>query len=134
VPAGSGPGLGVSPAAVRVSDLVVDCNDLVGQPRFWTGLLGLAEVSRSRDWVELGPLGEGGPALCFQLVGESKTAKNRLHLDVVVPDAVAAGRRAAELGASAAGALHQGRAGPWQVWRDPEGNEFCLISGAVPAP
>jgi catechol 2,3-dioxygenase-like lactoylglutathione lyase family enzyme len=121
-------------AVVRVTDLVVDCNDLGGQPAFWTGLLGLAQVSRSEDWVELGPLGAGGPALCFQLVPEAKMAKNRLHLDLLVPDAVAAGRRAAGLGATAVSALHQGREGPWQVWRDPEGNEFCLISGTQPQP
>ena len=119
-------------AAVRVSDLVVDCNDLVGQPAFWSHLLDLPEVSRSQDWVALGRLGPDGPSLCFQVVPETKTAKNRLHLDLVVADAVATGRRAAALGARAASALHEGRAGPWQVWRDPEGNEFCLISGQDP--
>lgn len=115
---------------VRVGELVVDCNDLELVPRFWAALLGHAETSRDADWVDLGPLGPGGPTLSFQRVPEAKAGKNRLHLDLLVHDAVAAGRRAQELGAQAAGPLHEGLAGPWQVWRDPEGNEFCLISSA----
>jgi hypothetical protein len=121
-------GITVAARAVRVGDLVVDCNDLVGQPAFWAALLGLSEVSRTAEWVDLGPIHGVGPALCFHLVPEVKTAKNRIHLDLFVGDSVQAGREAAALGASAATALHHGRQGPWQVWLDPEGNEFCLIS------
>ncbi len=113
----------------RVADLVVDCNDPGAVAAFWTALLGLTEVERSDGWIELSALGSGGPTLSFQQVPEAKQGKNRLHLDIVVPDALATARRALELGGSAASPLHEGDHGPWQVWRDPEGNEFCLVSG-----
>ncbi|MCQ0004672.1 hypothetical protein LUX73_08095 [Actinomadura madurae] len=52
------------------------------------------------DWLDLEPLGTGGPVLSFQRVPEGKKAKNRLHLDLDVPDVRAAGERAARLGAT----------------------------------
>ncbi|AWK71251.1 MULTISPECIES: VOC family protein [Rhodococcus] len=66
------------------------------------------------------------PRVLFQLVPESKTVKNRLHLDLRVGD----GREdlARELEESGAKVLHRGRQGPneWITMADPEGNEFCL--------
>jgi hypothetical protein len=63
----------------------------------------------------------------FQLVPESKTVKNRLHLDVWVgaEQAEAAMARLIERGATF---LHRGRQGPhaWVTMADPEGNEFCV--------
>jgi hypothetical protein len=67
------------------------------------------------------------PRLLFQRVPESKTAKNRVHLDVHVDD----GRKQAEverlvrLGAQLIG-THSDRGPLTYVMRDPEGNEFCL--------
>ncbi|MCQ4117942.1 VOC family protein [Rhodococcus tibetensis] len=66
------------------------------------------------------------PRVLFQLVPESKTVKNRLHLDLRVGD----GREdlAEKLEGSGAKVLHRGRQGPseWITMADPEGNEFCL--------
>ena len=67
------------------------------------------------------------PRLFFQRVPESKTAKNRVHLDVHVDEAekpaevdrlVALGARLVE--------VHSDRGPTTYVMRDPEGNEFCL--------
>jgi predicted enzyme related to lactoylglutathione lyase len=66
-----------------------------------------------------------GPRLDFLRVPELKSVKNRLHLDVAVTDLEAATARALELGASTADDVYDG--GRWQVLRDPEGNEFCLL-------
>jgi len=66
-----------------------------------------------------------GLRLLFQLVPESKSVKNRVHLDLRLAGADAAALRARllERGASAIG---EGVQGPhtWVVMTDPEGNEF----------
>ena len=113
---------------IRAGAIVVDVNDLGREALFWTSLLGTRVESRTDDWFDLGRLGEGGPVLSLQLVPEGKAAKNRLHLDWVVDDFDESSRRALRLGATAR-SDRQGGDTPWQVFADPEGNEFCLISG-----
>jgi catechol 2,3-dioxygenase-like lactoylglutathione lyase family enzyme len=119
-------------SSMRVAHLVVDVNDLDRVAAFWAALLDLAVTHRGPDWVDLSPLSGGGPVLSFQLVPERKVGKNRLHIDVAVSASeggvVAAGHRARARGAEAASPLHAGGSSPWQVWRDPEGNEFCLVT------
>lgn len=74
-----------------------------------------------------------GPRLLFQRVPESKTVKNRVHLDVNAGHG-ATDRRAAvrahvaQLVAAGATVLRemQEESGWWMVLSDPEGNEFCL--------
>ncbi len=44
-----------------------------------------------------------------------------------VDDFATATWRAAELGGQPVSAVHT-PSQPWQVWADPEGNEFCLIT------
>lgn len=74
----------------------------------------------------------GGPVrLDFAEVPEGlQVKKNRLHLDLYVPpeakeQAVA---KALGHGATRADDIYDGD--DWQVMRDPEGNEFCFVSGA----
>jgi catechol 2,3-dioxygenase-like lactoylglutathione lyase family enzyme len=114
---------------MRVSHIVFDVNDIDGTPAFWAAVLDLKETTRSPDWVDLEPVSEGGPMLSFQLVPEGKVVKNRLHLHVAAPDVPAARMTLAQLRASEASPLRDGRGGPWQIWRDPEGNELCLVTG-----
>jgi predicted enzyme related to lactoylglutathione lyase len=116
--------------SVRVAQVVMDCADLDVAVGFWSALLGMRVTQREELWVDLETFGAGGPQLCLQVVPERKTVKNRVHLDLAVADVVAAGRRARELGATEASALHRPHDAPWQVWRDPEGNEFCLVTAA----
>jgi hypothetical protein len=59
-------------------------------------------------------------------VREPKTMKNRLHLDLRPDDRDAAVARLIELGATRAD-IGQGEQS-WVVLRDPEGNEFCVLS------
>ena len=90
---------------------------------FWATLLGGAmSVDSDGDaWVTVG----SGPRLDFLRVPEVKTLKNRLHLDIAVTDLAQATREALALGATRADDVYAG--GRWQVLRDPEGNEFCLL-------
>jgi len=68
-----------------------------------------------------------GPRVFFLKVPETKTVKNRVHLDVHV-DAEVMHARAEELVAQ--GARHVAEfdepEGHWITLLDPEGNEFCL--------
>ena len=123
---------------LRVAHLVIDVTDLDRAASFWAAFLGLDVVRREAEWVDLGTLGAGGPVLSFQLVPETKSGKNRLHLDIGVERStggvVAASYRALALGASAASELFAAGTSPWQVWRDPDGNEFCLCTESVSEP
>ncbi|RSN67952.1 MULTISPECIES: VOC family protein [Actinomadura] len=115
-------------ATPKVGNLVFDCTDLDAMAAFWGALLGMKETSRDEDWRDLEPLGGRGPVLSFQLVPERKTIKNRIHLDLEVPDIRAAGERARGLGATPAGEPMGNPESPFRVWYDPEGNEFCFVT------
>ncbi len=66
-----------------------------------------------------------GPRLLFLKVPEGKTAKNRLHMDVHVPDRQAHVSKLVEAG----GTERETRTEmgvEWTVMEDPEGNVFCV--------
>lgn len=105
------------PQVIRINGVVIDAVDLELLARFWSGMLGLDITRREPDWISI------GSHLAIQKVAEPKTAKNRMHLDLVADDFPAAVARATELGATPAGVMQENL---WQVWSDPEGNEFCL--------
>lgn len=83
-----------------------------------------------REGAAINPVGRpdrGQPRILFQLVGEPKTVKNRVHLDVrPTTDDLEAFR--AELVTRGATVVGGGRQGPheWVTLADPEGNEFCV--------
>jgi hypothetical protein len=58
---------------------------------------------------------------------ESKSGKNRLHVDIHSEpgglEALVA--RLEDLGATRVHEINKGPAGHWWVMQDPEGNEFC---------
>ncbi|MEU9857130.1 VOC family protein [Streptomyces sp. NPDC047974] len=111
----------------HVQELVYDCGDPAVLVRFWAGLLGGEPVDRSPDWSYVEP--PGFVRVAFQRVPEGKTVKNRLHLDVEVEDPEAAADEVAPLGAVRVGGLVTDEQGSFQVMRDPEGNEFCFVTG-----
>ena len=73
------------------------------------------------------PAVAGVAALAIDFIGvpEPKTVKNRLHLGLRSTDLAAATEQALALGATRADDVCDGDR--WQVLRDPEGNEFCLL-------
>jgi hypothetical protein len=113
----------------RFDQLVFDCREPARLVRFWAALLGGEPVDRGHGWshVEV----PGFPRLAFQPVPEPTKGKNRLHLDIEVgpPGIVHAADRAVGLGAIRVGAVVVDEQGSFQVMTDPEGNEFCFVSG-----
>ena len=112
-----------APAVVGIAALAIDCHDPPELARWWSRLLGgSVEVAEDGDATLRAP---GGLAIDFARVPEAKTVKNRLHLDLRSTDLAEATAQALALGATRADDIYdQGR---WQVLRDPEGNEFCLL-------
>jgi predicted enzyme related to lactoylglutathione lyase len=104
---------------------MLDCRDLDTMAAFWGTFLGLEEKARYPDYVWMSRLSEGGPALAFQRVLEPKTVKNRMHLDISVPDLDGAVALAEDLGGARL-ATHEIGDFRWIVLADPEGNEFCV--------
>jgi hypothetical protein len=125
-------------AALR--DVVVDCHHPASLARWWAATLDgfrvapydEAELARLRAQgvddpeddpsVLVEPESGTGPRLWFTRVPEPKSGKNRLHLDLTVPD-LSLG--VADLVARGATVLaeHDG----WTVLADPEGDEFCVF-------
>ena len=111
---------------VRVGTITIDCEDPHRLGGFWSALLGVAVVEVGEDYTELAKLSEDGPNLLFLAVTEPKSNKNRLHLDLVVPDVKTAVDSAIDLGARPVTEGDLAGPFPWTVMLDPEGNEFCL--------
>jgi predicted enzyme related to lactoylglutathione lyase len=111
-----------------VISLVIDCHDPVRLALFWSQVVGGAvdQATASPDWVAL----EGVPGLgylAFQRVPEPKAVKNRVHIDYLVDDLDQATDVARAAGAEAVGGVVEEPTNRFQVMRDPEGNEFCLV-------
>ena len=97
--------------------------------------VGIPEEDRDQLASVVDPDG-GGPRILIQKVPESKTAKNRCHLDIVLTDrSMESAERKAAIEAEAERLVALGATrgesfdeaiGTWTVMHDPEGNEFCL--------
>lgn len=118
---------------VKVATITVDSEDPHRLGGFWSALLGVAVVEVGEDYVELAKLADDAPNLLFLQVPEPKAGKNRLHLDLVVPDVKSAVDAALDVGARRAEGELAGPF-PWVVMLDPEGNEFCLCPPNCPGP
>jgi len=112
-----------------VGAIAVDCVDSQVMAAFWTVASGWPIQQPNDQLVAMRAPADGGPYLEMLPVGEPKTVKNRVHLDVApYPDddqqAEAAGLT--ELGAKLAD-VGQGDVS-WIVLADPEGQEFCVLT------
>lgn len=107
--------------------VLVDAVDPVALGRWWADVLGWVVVNDDADEFEIRPSENRLPGLLFAQVSEPKQAKNRLHLDFRPADQAAEVERLLAAGARHAD-IGQGDV-PWVVLTDPEGNEFCVLSG-----
>jgi hypothetical protein len=126
----------------KFTELAIDCADPSSLARFWCSVLDYVVQAEDDDGtVTIGSpsvpdfrehLGPVPPRLTFAHVPESKTVKNRLHIDVNPTDREQDEevRRLLGLGARHAD-VGQGEES-WVVLADPEGNEFCVLAGRHP--
>ena len=118
-----------------VSHTAIDCHDAYALSEWWKPVLGYVDLDGDpnlpghEECMIRDP--ETGHQLLFIEVPDTKTVKNRLHLDLRPR---AATRDEEVEGLLAAGATlvadHRGVHGPgtgWVTLADPEGNEFCVL-------
>lgn len=112
--------------------LVLDCQSPEDLAEFWAAALGYLNVGAAGAYVILLPDGRPGPKLLLQRVPETKTVKNRMHLDIDAADIEAEAARLERLGARrlAHEPLHEHDT-RWILMADPEGNEFCVCDGGA---
>ena len=109
---------------LNIEHITFDCHDAPGLAAFWSVATGTAIEDDWGEFVRLAP-GQGGIRLAFQAVPETKTAKNRVHLDLHSDDIAETVRELVALGASVV--MENTSANTtWTVMQDPEGNEFCV--------
>ncbi|MFB7178839.1 VOC family protein [Streptomyces sp. NPDC056257] len=109
--------------------IVVDCVDPRAMARFWGEAMDWTVHEVTDDRAVLRSAKGVGPYLEFLRTPDTKSVKNRIHLDLRPypdDDQAAEAARLQSLGATPAD-VGQGDV-PWTVLADPEGNEFCVLS------
>ncbi|WP_028934539.1 VOC family protein [Pseudonocardia spinosispora] len=113
--------------SVTLSSVTIDCADAATLARFWADVLERkVDEGASPEFASIGS--EIGPGWSFVQVPEAKGPKNRVHVDLSVPDLGAEVERVVALGARSIADREEGGF-RWTTLADPEGNEFCLVAG-----
>ncbi len=110
----------------RWEQIVVDAEDPARLARWWAEALGYQIVHEEPDEVEIRRRHDELPGLLFGSSPDSKTVKNRLHIDLRPDDQEAEVERLVDMGARHVDIGQHDV--PWVVLSDPEGNEFCVLS------
>lgn len=116
----------------RIAALAIDAADPRVVADFWCAVLGWHVAGEDEDAITIADPDASGPSIDVLAVPEPKTVKNRLHLDLRADGSTTQEElgRLLSLGARRAD-VGQGDDVSWVVLRDPEGNEFCLLSRTV---
>lgn len=119
---------------LKLQCITIDAHDPLALAQFWSQALGWKigdDVNDIEVWIEreLGdPNQSGFPDILFLKNSDTKTGKNRLHLDFRPDDQAAEVARLEKLGARK---IEIGQSAEptctWVVMADPEGNEFCVL-------
>jgi 4a-hydroxytetrahydrobiopterin dehydratase len=120
----------VSFAQVAVLEIAIDALNLASVMPFWKAILGYIDepLANPGDLVDaiMDPL-RIGPTLWFQQMDSFRPQRNRIHLDLKIPDDLAQQRidRAVTAGGKL---LSAESARAFWVLADPEGNEVCICT------
>jgi predicted enzyme related to lactoylglutathione lyase len=117
----------------RWDSIVIDTTDPARLGRWWAEVLEYKITFEAADEVAIAREENAAPALVFVAVPESKTAKNRLHIDLRPDDREAEVERLVNMGARRVD-VGQPDDVAWVVLADPEGNEFCVLAAEPPKP
>jgi predicted enzyme related to lactoylglutathione lyase len=109
-----------------------DCGDAAALAGFWAGVLGRSvDDGATPEFASIGleSPASSRPHWMFVQVPEGKTAKNRMHTDLIidVADLAAETERLLGLGAVKL-AEHEDGGTRWVTLADPEGNEFDVMA------
>src|SRR4029453_7800089 len=110
----------------RWEQIVVDSEDPARLARWWAEALGYRIVHEEADEIEIRRTPDEVPGLLFTPVPDSKTVKNRLHIDLRPDDQEAEVERLVDMGARHVDIGHQGAS--WGGRADPGGKDFCVLS------
>ena len=117
--------------SISVLGLSFDAHDAAQLARFWAQALHrTVNDGATEDFASIaaGTDTRLGAVLMFHKVPESKTVKNRVHLDLHAADVATEADRLTSLGAKQTRSLAENN-DRWISFTDPEGNEFDLVAG-----
>lgn len=116
-------------ASGPLSSLPLDSGDVERDTRFWAELSGWVPADSAMPSALRHPSGRGPLLeLCPELAPKSADAKNRVHLDLRLEDVDDADEAVARIHDLGGSEFHHGWGDlPWRVFRDPSGNEVCLL-------
>jgi len=118
--------------------VVLNCKDPDALVEFWTTALGYRLNEKMDEYRVLvpaeqhdpSPAHKHGPVVVLAKADSVTRGANRMHLDLHPDDAMAHITRMQRLGATVVDEPVERFGIWWQVMADPEGNEFCIVSGA----
>lgn len=109
---------------LNVGMATIDCDNPQRLAEFYSQALDMQVLGDYGEFIFLGR--EGAPInIGLQKVPDSRSGKNRVHLDLRGEPRSAAAHRMVGLGATIR-AEHSVPGLAWIVLTDPEGNEFCI--------
>ncbi len=120
-------------AVGKFTQLVLECADPRQLSAFWQDVLDLGPAYGDDDWLTLdwAPVGR----LSFHRVEgyvpppwPGDTGESQVHFDLLVEDLARAAARVREAGARVLGDVRDPGPGEWQVFADPAGHPFCLVT------
>jgi hypothetical protein len=114
-----------------IAAVVVECADPRAMARFWGEATGWTPHEANDDFAALRSPEDVGPFLEFLRTPDAKSARNRIHLDLVPERGDGQAAEVARLRALGATPVDVGQGDvSWVVLADPEGNEFCVLAPA----
>ena len=117
--------------SLSVASITIDCHDAQKVASFWSAAFDAPldpEPAPSQFFASLGRSNpDADVTMMFINVPESKTIKNRMHLDLQADDREAEVDRLVGLGATLVHDKDEW-AVRWTTLTDPEGNEFCVAT------
>ena len=115
---------------IKLNLLTFDCANAATLAEFWSQALDQKldpDPTETFASIGLHDSDRTDPAWLFAQVPEPKSAKNRMHPDLITPDREAEVARLLTLGATkVADVAEDGMR--WTTLQDPEGNEFDVIA------
>jgi predicted enzyme related to lactoylglutathione lyase len=115
---------------LQLGSITFDCHETLALARFWSAALGRSLDPGATEFFATIGVGDGAaPSWFFAKVPETKTAKNRCHVDLSAADRDGVNsevERLTALGATVIRAPKEEWGIYWATLQDPEGNEFCI--------